>query len=751
MKTTSSPIALFAAFLLVSAVQAQDSTPAADAPADAPDKEIRHFEVKKASLDIKIDGVLDEPAWREALKIDLPFEWYPSDNGRPPVETFCYITYSDSRLLIAFEAFDPEPDKIRAHLMDRDDVRTLVADDHVSVNIDTFNDERQAIQFRINPLGVQADASFDEFKGAEDFAWDAIWDSAAKITDKGYVVEVSIPFQQMRFPRTADVQTWGFEAARNYPRGDRHRISSKYTDRNKECTLCQENKISGFIGIKPGRNIEITPTLTGISTQVREDFPDGDLKTDTEDADFGISARWSVTPNLAVNATYNPDFSQVEADTAQLDINTRFALFFEEKRPFFLEGATFFETPLQVVFTRTLAEPNYGVKLTGKEGNSAIGAYIVEDDITNFTVPTNQRTLFGQIDDKVLNGVLRYRHDLGSRSTIGVLYAGREGDDYSNQVAGFDTFIALNPSNIIRAQYVSSDTSYPGGSGLPEVDGDAYHLSYLHQSRNWFFKGTYENIEEDFRADSGYIPRADLKRAQAVLERNLWGNRNTWYRKWVFGASKEIIEDQAGNETDNTTEIYALFDGPRQSFLQFYITQRDQFFAGETFSQDSWTFFGQISPTGRTKFALNVSSGDEIDVTNVQQAEVFQIQPSFEVKFGTHINWRFSHLRQDLDVQGGRLFRADLTQSRFVYQFNVRTFLRATLIYQDVDRDQDLYFIPVNANEKDLLTQLLFSYKLNPQTVLFAGYNENGFGTQDFGVTATDRTFFLKIGYAFLY
>ena len=752
-KTMQRPKSLKALLALLTALPVALPMFAQEPAAAAPEvnKEIRRFEVRKATGEIKIDGVLDEPAWQDALKIDMPYEWYPSDNQKPPVETVCYVTYSDSRLLVAFEAFDSDPSKIRAHLMDRDDIRTFVADDYIGMNIDTFNDERQALQFRVNPLGVQVDGTFDEFEGAEDFAWDAIWASEAKITDKGYVVEIAIPFQQMRFPRTADVQTWGFEGFRNYPRGDRHRISTKYTDRNKECTLCQENKIAGFSGIKPGRNIEIAPTVTGISTQVRNDFPDGDLETEDEDAEFGLNARWSITPNLALNATYNPDFSQVETDTAQLDINTRFALFFPEKRPFFLEGADFFETPLQVVFTRTLAEPNYGVKVTGKEGKSAIGAYIVEDDITNFTVPTNQRTLFGQIDDTVLNGVLRYRHDIGSRSTVGVLYAGRDGDDYSNEVAGIDTFIAINPSNVIRAQYVTSDTKYPATLGLPEVDGDALHLSYLHQTKAWFFKTTYEDIGEDFRADSGFIPRADFKRGESILERNFWGNRETWYRKWVLGVRKEIIEDQDGNETDDTAEVYAMLEGPRQSFLQFFVSQRDQFFAGNTFSLDGVTLFGQISPTRRTKFAINIFDGDEIDVANVRQGEIFQIQPSFEVKFGTHINWRLQHLRQDLDVPGGRLFRADLTQSRLVYQFNVRTFLRATLIYQDVERDPSLYLRPIGRREKDLLTQLLFSYKLNPQTVLFAGFTENGFGNQNISITATDRTYFLKVSYAFLY
>jgi hypothetical protein len=730
----------------------QTAVPPSQAGAEPASREIRRFEVKRATAEIRIDGVLDEPAWQEALRIDMPYEWYPLDNGRPPVETYVYVTYSDSRLLVAFEAFDPEPAKIRAHLMDRDDLTTLVADDYVGMNIDTFNDERQALQFRVNPLGVQADGTFDEFKGTEDFAWDAIWDSAAKVGDRGYVVEISIPFQQMRFPRTADVQTWGFEGFRNYPRNDRHRISTKFTDRNKECTLCQENKISGFEGLKPGRNIQVTPTVTGIRVeQATSSFPDGGLETMDEDAELGLDARWSITPNLTLNATINPDFSQVEADTAQLAINTRFALFFPEKRPFFLEGADFFETPLRVVFTRTLAEPNYGVKLTGKEGKGAIGAYLVEDDITNFIIPSNQRTLFGQIDDQVLNGVLRYRHDLGSRSAVGVLYAGREGDEYSNELAGADTFIALNPSNVVRAQYVQSETKYPGGFGLENVDGDAFHLSYLHVSRFWFARAIYEDIDEDFRADSGFIPRVDFKRGEGILERNFWGTRETWYRKWILGARKEVIEDQAGNETDDTTEVYFQLEGPRQSFIRTFIGQRDQFYQGRTFELEGWTFFGQISPNRRSRLTLNANGGDEIDVDNVRQGNQITIQPSWELKFGKHINWRFQHLRTDFDVGGRTLFKAQLTQTRFVYQFNVRTFVRAILQYQDVERNPENYLFPVGRREKDLLSQLLFSYKINPQTVIFAGYTENGFGNQNFSVTATDRTYFLKVGYAFLY
>ncbi|MEM9597287.1 MAG: DUF5916 domain-containing protein [Acidobacteriota bacterium] len=715
-------------------------------------KEIRNFEIQKIDGEITIDGRLDDEEWKNATLIDLPYEWFPGDNIRPPVRTDCFVTYSDGKLYIGFRAYDPEPEKLRAHLMDRDNIGSFVQDDHVGVNIDTFNDERQAIQFRVNPMGVQVDGTFDEFEGIEEFAWDAIWDSAAQVTAEGWEAEMAIPFRQLRFQRSDGPQTWGFEAFRNYVRTDRHRISSKYTDRNKECTLCQENKISGLIGLEPGRNLQVQPTLTGIIAEERENFPVGPLETAEEDAELGVNLRWGITPNLTLSGTYNPDFSQVEADTAQLNINERFALFFPEQRPFFLEGADNFETPLQVVFTRSLADPNFGVKLTGKEGAGTIGTYFVQDDINNVILPTNQGSRLATLPGEVENGVLRYRHDIGARSTVGVLYAGREGDDYHNRVAGVDAFIGFDQSNIMRVQYVSSDTRNP--VGLPvdqDQDGDAFHVSYLHQTRNWFFNATYENLDEDFRADSGFIPRVDVESTTAQLQRAFWGTRETWYRRWTVGINAERVDDQTGFTTDEIYQAYVTLDGPRQSFGELAFSTRDEFFAGQVFELDRLQATFTMKPTGKVRLQLVVRDGENIDLFNAQEADERIIAPGLELRLGDHLNWRIDFRQQTLDVPGGELFNAELTQTRLVYQFNVRTFLRAIFQYQEVTRDPSLYAFPVNTKQEDLLAQLLFSYKINPQTVLFLGYTQNDVGTQNFSLTETDRTIFMKLGYAFLY
>jgi hypothetical protein len=191
---------------------------------------LRHLEIHRATSPIQIDGKLDEPAWSEAMQLDVAYEWQPGDNVEPPVATEFLATYDDSYLYAAWRAHDPRPAEIRANLMDRDSIDTFVQDDHVVLMIDPFNDERRAFQFRINPLGVQADAVFSQNEGVEDWSFDMIWSSAGRITNDGYVVEIAIPLHQIRFPATKGPQTWGFDVERSYPRNVRHRMSAAWRD-----------------------------------------------------------------------------------------------------------------------------------------------------------------------------------------------------------------------------------------------------------------------------------------------------------------------------------------------------------------------------------------------------------------------------------------------------------------------------------------------------------------------------------------
>ena len=725
--------------------------PQAPAPA-AENRELRRFEVSPISSEVRIDGVLEEEGWTTATVVDLPYEWFPGDNVAPPVKTEALITFDEDNLYVAFKADDPNPGAIRAQLMDRDLLGTFVQDDHVGFTIDTFNDERQGFQFRVNPRGVQVDGVFSEIDAAEDFSWDAIWDSAAQLTDSGYVVEIAIPFRQIRFPRTTGPQTWGFEAFRNYPRSVRHRISSKHTDRAKDCTLCQENKLTGFQGIAPGRNLEITPTVTATRSDAIDSFPHGDLDAGDEEFEPGVTAEWGVTPNMTLSATINPDFSQVEADVLQLDVNTRFALFFPEKRPFFLEGADLYLTPLQAVFTRTVAEPSWGVKLNAKEDRDAYGMFVARDEITNLIIPGNQRSIRATIDDSVLEGVFRYRRDIGERSALGVLYTGREGqndNDYHNRVAGLDGFFRFTQSDTVRVQYLASDTLYPeelaaalGGEAEP-FDGDALSVQYDHFAKLWKGFVRYIDLDPAFRADSGFIPRVDVKTGEGQYQRFFYGTKETWYAQASVGVHALRTEDHGGTLTDQVAEVFGTLNGPLQSAFELRLGKNKEFFRGTTFDLDRQQVGFGINPTGRIRLALNARFGDEIDLATARLGETVILNPAVQLRLGQGLNVLLQYARQHLDVQGDRVFDVDIAQTRIVYQFNVRTFVRAVLQYQDFNRGA--------LNEEDLFGQFLFSYKINPQTVLFAGYDDTRFGQNEFDLTQTNRSFFLKVGYALLY
>lgn len=314
----------------------------------------RIFAVVPAKSEIKIDGQLDELAWKGSTIIDLPYEWFPGENTEAPVRTECFVTYDETNLYVGFLAHDPRPEEIRAHLIDRDQIDTFIQDDYVGFMIDTFQDQRRAYQFRINPMGVQAEAFYTALE--EDWGWDMIWHSAARITDNGYTVEVALPFHQLRFPRKDGGLTFGFGAMRSWPRNLRHRMQSFRLDYGNTCLICQFNQISGFEGLSSGYGLELDPTLTANRTD-RRTLQEEELEKGKIDVDPGLSVRWGITPNLTANGTINPDFSQVEADVAQLEVNERFALFFPEKRPFFLEGSDFFQTPQRAAFTRTVADP----------------------------------------------------------------------------------------------------------------------------------------------------------------------------------------------------------------------------------------------------------------------------------------------------------------------------------------------------------------------------------------------------------
>ena len=704
-------------------------------------------QIVRASSAIRIDGVLDEAAWSGAAVIDLPVETRPAENQPAPVKTECLVTYDDDRLYVAFRAHDPDPSQIRAHLSDRD---AAFDDDFVGIVLDTFNDERRAFEFFVNPLGNQMDLFNVGVSGNEDETWDALWWTSGKINQDGFVVEIAIPFSSLRFPRTQGEQVWGFDALRFYPRDQRHRIASQPFDRNVSCYLCQISKMGGFAGITPGRNIELDPTVTAVRTDVREGPPDSPLTEGDVESDLGLTGKWGITPNLTLNAAINPDFSQVEADAAQLDINTTFALFFPEKRPFFLEGADFFRTPFDAVFTRNVADPAWGVKLSGKEGKNAMGVFVAQDDRTDLLIPGSESSQAVSLDRESTDAVLRYRRDLGEHSALGLLVTSRDGDDYSNHLAGLDGLYRLGDSNSFRAQYLRSQTEYPAALGAGgSLDDHALYLGYDYTDRNWRGYARYEDVGDLFRADMGFMPQVDYTYKLTGLERS-WYLKSERWTQISLGSDWEERNDQSGRLLERELEAWLNVNGPRQSFLSIDGGRRDRGFQGVKFDETFWNLYGEMQPTGNLFLGITGKLGDRADLANVRPGKIRQIEPTIRYLPGRNVRIRLSHLIQQLDVKGGQLFEANLSQLTLIYQFNVRTFVRLITQYTDIQRDPNLYTFPVDEKTEELFNQLLFSYKLNPQTVLFAGYTDNSFGDERIDLTRNDRTFFLKVGYAWV-
>ena len=476
------------------------------------------------------------------------------------------------------------------------------------------------------------------------------------------------------------------------------------------------------------------------------------------ETELGVTGKWGITPNLTLNAAVNPDFSQVEADAAQLDINTTFALFFPEKRPFFLEGADFFRTPLEAVFTRNVSDPEWGLKLTGKEGQNAVGVFVAQDDRTDFLIPGAQSSAATSLNAESTDAVLRYRRDLGASSALGLLVTSREGDVYSNRLAGVDGLYRVDDSNWFRGQYLSSQTEYPseisGDAKLRQPAGtledDALYLSFDHSSRNWSAYARYEDVGDLFRADMGFMPQVDYSFVLAGGDRIWHGKEGDWWTRASVGGDFDERKDQAGNLLEREVEVRGNLNGPMQSYFELYTGQRERVFNGVSFDETFASSYGEIQPSGNLRLDLYVRVGDDIDFANTRAGDVLVLEPGFRFLVGRHLRFGFTHVFQRLDVEGGRLFEANLSQLTTIYQFSSRMFVRLITQYTDIDRNPNLYTADVNARTEQLFNQLLFSYKLNPQTVLFAGYSDNALGTERIDFERENRTFFVKLGYAWV-
>lgn len=704
---------------------------------------------------VKIDGKLNDEAWQGALQLDLPYETWPGENTPAPVRTECYLTYDRSNLYVGFRAFEPHPKKIRAYYFDRD---KILFDDFVAIFLDTFNDERRAYGFRSNPLGVQ----FDDIRtrsntspgGGTTMAWDAIYNSAGKIYDWGYAVEMAIPFNQLRFQRKKGDQIWGINVRRIYPRNWLHTLDHIKLDRNNDCLMCQYVKIKGFEGLTPGHNVELVPTLTATRTDERSDMPAGEFEKRNQDIEPGLTVRWGIGQNLTLNGTVNPDFSQVEADSLQLDINEPFALSYDERRPFFYEGADYFNTFFNALYTRTMRSPDWGFKLTGKAGANTIGAYVVRDEVTNLIFPGAYGSITTSLGMNNFSSAFRYKLDLGRNYTIGLLLTDREGDDYFNRMGGFDGEFRFSKKDRFRFQFLGSSTRYPGevaaqfGQEAGDFDGTALDLRYTHDTRNWDFSVGYQDLSEGFRADLGFMPQVNYRQGDVTTGYTWYGGRKSWFRQLALSGAFNYSSNQDGDLVASGANLQFRYDGPWQSMVIVAAGKTREMYNTVEFDQFNGYAYLLMRPTGKLEFSILGHFGDRIDYANTRLGQRVRLNPSLVIKPGKHMRMEFFHIYERLWVDSGRVYTANISQLTGIYHFSVRAFFRAILQYRDYDYNAGNYTFPIAPQVRRFFIQLLFSYKINPRTVLFLGYSDNYLGSQDFDLTQENRTFFVKVSYA---
>ncbi len=710
-----------------------------------------NFDIPRVTTAPAIDGELQSGEWQQAFRVTIDVETEPGENIPAPVETEALLMEDGETLYVAFIAQDPDPEQIRAFYRDRD---RLWDDDFVAVVLDTFNDERRAYEFYVNPFGVQADDIWDDLNSRRDDAWDAIWDSAGQITDFGYVVEMAIPLKQLRFSPADGIQTWGIDLTRQYPRDRDYRLSNVPRDRNVSCTLCQVAKADGFADLEPSVNLVVIPTVTTIASETR-DPANGEWTGGDPEPEGSLDVRWGITQDTYLNATINPDFSQVEADRIQLDINQTFSLFFPERRTFFLDGADYFDTFQNLVYTRNIAQPEIGAKLTGKTGPHTYGLLAANDEFTSFIIPqslSSRVATLGEVKSEAAIG--RYRYDIFNNSTIGGLVTHRQGDGYSNSVVSLDSTLRPTNQDTIYLQHMYSDSEYPlqiqnQHNQAADLSDSSTVIEYQHNERNWDWRVGHYDWGKDFRADLGFINRVDYIYQVVTVGRTWWGEGEDFFNRVRVALDYDRTEDQSGLLLEEEFEVFLNMNGPLQSTVFGLFGGSRTYWNGQYFDEQFNTLNISFVPTQNLELGLNMRFEDVVDFANTRLGSSSRLGPSIRYQFGSHLQLDLDHTWQEFDVDGGELFTANLTSLRTTYQFNNNSFLRVIVQHDDRERNQDLYNFPVQSKSRELTTQLLYSYRVNAATRFFIGYSDAGF--QDDNQDAyykTSRTFFAKFSYA---
>lgn len=732
------------ASLITPGLKAAETVPPPPAPEDLP----------RTAAEIKVDGDLDDAGWKQALIIDKFYETSPGNNIPAKIKTTTYLTYDDSYFYIGIKADDPEPSKIRAPFVERDQV--VGTDDNIAVFIDARNDKRSALEFRVNPRGIQADGIFDDATQTEDFSPDFFYDTAAKITSGGWQAEFRIPLTTLRYPKT-DPQTWNILIWRNWPRDFRYAFYSAPVDRGSPCYICHTHPLVGITQLPSSHHLVVAPYATAsnehLRSDSREDF------TSNSDGNVGADIKWNPTANSAIDATIRPDFSQVEADVPQISTNQRFALFFPEKRPFFLEGSDLFNSPIQLVYTRTITDPDWGLRATGKMGSTSYTVLGGDDNGGGLVViPGPTFSAFARQDFESTVALGRFRRDFGL-SFGSFMFTDREiSGGGHNRVFGPDAQWRPTGADFVTGQFLYSHTEnplLPNVSGFFDGDTLSSHAAFINWNHNverYDWRVQYRDFGDGFRADLGFVPQAGYREAlgSGGLRFYPTGKLFNYFR--VYGVGDKFYFTD-GDDLGHDYFPGVFFQGSRNLTGQFEFHNNKVQVADQLLTQNYLSYFVQFDPSRRfPRMTIQGRTGNSVDFDNVRVGTGTNITLEATVRPFDHLTLIADASREWLDLDevtaSGRLYTATIGRLKGVYVFNSRSFIRAIGQYVSTSRDPDLYTFEVPSRDGTFLGSLLYGYRLNWQTVLFLGYGDSGLVNDANALVRMDRSFFFKVSYA---
>lgn len=650
----------------------------------------------------------------------------PQDGQAATQRTVAYLGYDDENLYVIFLAFDSAPGGVRARMSRRESV---FGDDIVEVMLDTFNDQRRAYAFLTNPYGIQWDALWTEGQGF-DGSFDTLWDSRGQLTDQGYVVWMAIPFKSLRFPSTPE-QTWGLILLREIPRNNEQSFWPQVSSR-VEGRLNQAAALQGLANISPGRNIQFIPF--GVFRSFRaldtRDSRAPRFVRDRADPDIGLDAKFVLKDSLALDVALDPDFSQVESDEPQVTVNERFEVFFPEKRPFFLENAGFFETPINLVFTRRIADPQLGVRLTGKRGPYALGAFAIDDESPGKRVPVDD-PLRGK---RAYFGILRVSRDIFEQSSLGLIYTDREFEGSFNRVGGLDGRLKLGQNWSVDFQGVASSTKLLDGTRLA---GPAYELEIARRGRQLFTDFEYSDRSPGFRTQPGFLRRSDIRRFESFTRYRV-RPEGKYLIAWGPNIFLNRVYDHSGTRLDWTAVTEFEWEFTRQSWFGLTINHfrerlRPQDFPvlrqNRDFSKKRRGFFFGTSLIPQVTARGSFSRGTDINFAPPADQEPFladiswgdftlTLRPTTSLRVdNTYLLTRLTHRGS-----GDSIFNNHILRSKWNYQFTRELSLRVILQYNATLANPEFTAIET---AKNINADFLITYLVNPGTALFVGYNGN--------------------------